>query len=220
MKNPDQVAVARGANGTSRRRRRRWLLGGTALLALGIGGPNAHLLLASQGHVFALDAAPVADCIVVPGARILPDGRPYSMLVDRLVLARDLFAAGKAKVVVLSGKGGGGLAEDEVAAMRRWLVAHGVPAEALRDDPLGLRTIDTMRRCRDEFGMRSVLVATNGFHVARSVFLARQCGLDASGVAAAEGQNYSLGTRVKNVGREVLARAFAWCEVFVGGAAG
>jgi hypothetical protein len=39
-------------------------------------------------------------------------------------------------------------------------------------------------------------------------------------VAAAEGQDYSLGTRVKNVGREVLARAFAWCEVFVGGAAG
>lgn len=219
MKNPDQAAATQGTNGTSRRRRWRWLLGAIALLALGIGGPNLHLVLACQGHVVAPEAAPFADCIVVPGARILPDGTPYSMLVDRLALARDLFAAGKAKVVVLSGKGGGGLAEDEVGAMRRWLEARGVPASALRDDPLGLRTIDTMRRCRDEFGMRSVLVATNGFHVARSVFLARQCGLDACGVAAAEGHDYSLATRVRNVGREVLARAFAWCEVFVAGRA-
>lgn len=180
---------------------------------------HMHVVGSAAAHVFAPLDVPAADCIVVPGARILPDGTPYSMLVDRLALARDLFVAGKAKVVVLSGKGGGGLAIDEVAAMRRWLQGHGVPAAALRDDPLGLRTIDTMRRCRDEYGMRSVIVATNGFHVARSVFLARQCGLDASGVAAAEGQDYSLGTRVKNVGREVLARAFAWCEVFVGGAA-
>ena len=181
---------------------------------------HMHVVGSAGAHVFSPQDVPVADCIVVPGARILPDGTPYSMLIDRLALARDLFVAGKAKVVVLSGKGGGGLAIDEVAAMRRWLQGHGVPAAALRDDPLGLRTIDTMRRCRDEYGMRSVIVATNGFHVARSVFLARQGGLEASGVAAREGQDYSLGTRVKNVGREVLARVWAWCEVFVFSAAG
>ncbi|MFN9441482.1 MAG: ElyC/SanA/YdcF family protein, partial [Planctomycetota bacterium] len=69
--------------------------------------------------VRAVADAPAGDAIVVLGARIHADGRPYSLLVDRLVTAEDLWRHGKAPRIVLSGLGGGGVGDDEVAAMRR-----------------------------------------------------------------------------------------------------
>ena len=187
-----------------------------ALLAFGM---HAQVLAAAANRVFAPESVPAADCILVPGARIHADGRPFGMLIDRLQAAQDLYVRGKAPRVVLSGLGGGQLATDEVAAMRRWLEDRGVPAAALVDDPAGLRTIDTMRRCRGELGMRSAIIVTNPFHVARCLFLARHCGLDAHGVEAPELFAYSTGTLVRNQGREVLARLWAWGEVYLLGRA-
>jgi SanA protein len=178
-------------------------------------GANLHVLVAGERFVFSAAAVAPADCLVVPGARIHADGTPYPMLGDRLEAAFDLFARGKAPRIVLSGRGGGGVAEDEVGAMRRWMLLRGVPASALVDDPLGLRTLDTMQRCATTFGMRSAIVVSNDFHVARAVFLGRQGGLDARGVAAPQLADYSTGTLWRNRGREVLARMRAWLDVFV-----
>lgn len=216
------VEVGAVSNGGTPRVRRRWVrrvLAALVVVLLAGAAMHMHVLFAANAHTFASADVPVADCIVVPGARIHDDGTPYDLLADRLAAAQQLFAAGKAKVIVLSGRGGGGLDEDEVAAMRRWLASRGVPDAAMRDDPLGLRTLDTMRNCR-ELGMRSAIVVSNPFHVARSVFLARAVGLDASGVEAPYGYAYSIGTMAKNRGREVFARVWAWLDVFVLGAAG
>lgn len=205
-----------GGRPVVRARWRRRLVVAVVLFALCLLVPHTIVVASGGRHVLALDAVPAADCIVVPGARIHADGTPYHLLIDRLELARVLYERGRAKVLVLSGRGGGGLAVDEVGAMRRWLETRGVPATAIVDDGLGLRTIDTMRRCKVEFGMRSAIVATNGFHASRCVFLARAVGLDAVAVAATEGFAYSLGTRCKNVGREVFARVWAFGEVWFG----
>jgi SanA protein len=192
--------------------------------AVGLGASTAamheHVVRSATPAIFTVGSVPRADCIVVPGARIFADGSPYPLLEDRLRTAQELFAAGKAERILLSGHGGGGAGENEVAAMRRWLAARGVPDAAMCDDPLGLRTIDTMRRCRGEFGMRSAIVVTNPFHLPRAVFLGRHFGLDVRGVEAPWGFDYSAGTMLKNGGREVLARIFAWWEVFVLDAAG
>jgi SanA protein len=186
-----------------------------AVLLAAIAGANVHVLASANPFVSSPTEVAAADCIVVPGARILADGTPFPMLADRLEAAFDLFARGKAPHIVLSGRGGGGLAVDEVGAMRRWLLARGVPAAALLDDPLGLRTLDTMRRCADTLGMRSAIVVSNDFHVGRAVFLGQHCGLDARGVAAPRLADYSTGTLWRNRGREVLARVRAWLDVFV-----
>ncbi|MBL8728852.1 MAG: YdcF family protein [Planctomycetes bacterium] len=214
MKNPEAKAPRRG-----RRRWSRRLAWAAVALVAAIVGANVHVLVAGERFVFPAAAVAPADCLVVPGARIHADGTPFPMLGDRLEAAFDLFARGKAPRIVLSGRGGGGIAVDEVAAMRRWLLARGVAAEVLLDDPAGLRTLDTMQRCRTEFGMRSAIVVSNGFHVARAVFLGRHGGLDARGVAAPQLADYSTGTLWRNRGREVLARVRAWLDVFVFGAA-
>lgn len=212
-------AVGQVATGPRRRWRRRFFAA-FLVLALLAGAMHTHVLIAANAHTFALADVPVADCIVVPGARIHDDGSPFDLLADRLAAAHELFMRGKAKCIVLSGRGGGAVDEDEVASMRRWLEARGVPPKALRDDPLGLRTLDTMRRLEEQFGMRSAIVVSNPFHVARCVFLARAVGLDAHGVEAPYRRDYSLGTMLKNRGREVFARVWAWLDVYVFGAAG
>ena len=72
-----------------------------------------------------------------------------------------------------------------------------------------------MYRARDVFGIDSAIVVSNPFHVDRAVFLGRQHGIDAVGVGAEHGLAYSAATLSKNRGREVLARVWAWLDVFV-----
>lgn len=214
------VSTAVPAAAVPARPARRWR---RRLLALGLLGlataaaMHEHVRWSAAPFVVAAAEAPAADLIVVPGARIFADGTPYDLLADRLAAACELFRLGKAPRVLLSGRGGGGLADDEVAAMRRWLEARGVPAAAIVDDPAGLRTIDTMQRCADVFGARTAIVVSNPFHVARAVFLGRRHGVLVVGVEAPYGRDYSTGTMVRNRGREVVARVWAWLDVFVFG---
>lgn len=177
---------------------------------------HEHVRWSAAPYIRSVAAAPRVDCLVVPGARIHADGTPYHLLIDRLTTAAELFALGKASRIVLSGRGDGGLGDDEVAAMRRWLIARGVPEPALVDDPLGLRTLATMQRWPRLCDARSAIVVSNPFHVERAVFLGRYQGFEVLGVAAPYGREYSRSTRWRNQGREVLARIRAWCDVYLG----
>ena len=197
------------------RRWRRRVLAVTLGLVAAATAMHEHVRGSVAGSIATAATAPLADFLIVPGARIHADGEPYSMLVDRLDAALGLYQLGKAPRILLSGRGGGGLATDEVAAMRRWLEARSVPSAALVDDSDGLRTIDTMQRAKDVFGARSAIVVSNPFHVARAVFLGRRHGLEVVGVEAPAGTTYSVATRARNEGREVLARIWAWLDVFV-----
>ena len=190
-----------------------WLL---AALSVAVWAAHRHVVSAAAPFVRGVRAAPPAACILVPGARIHADGTPFAMLTDRLEVALTLFRDGKAPEIVVSGRGGGGLALDEVGAMRRWLEARGVPPDAIRDDPRGLRTIDSIRNCRRALGMESAIVASNAFHVPRMVFLARHLELEAYGVAAPPLSSYSAAVLWRNRAREVLARVRACADVYLG----
>ena len=197
------------------RRRRRIALAVAVTLAALVWGADRHVAGAAEPWIVASEAAPQAMCILVPGARVYDDGSPCSMLVDRLAAAAALHAAGAAPFVVVSGRGGGSPGEDEVGAMRRWLLARGVPAEQVLDDPMGLRTIDSLRNCRDALGMSSALVVSNDFHVPRMVFLGRSFGIEVHGVEAPALVDYSTSVRWRNRGREVLARLRACVDVYL-----
>lgn len=181
-----------------------------------------HLHIAASVAARLVAAAQVQPCdaLIVPGARIYENGEPYDVLRDRLDAALALWRSGAAPRIVLSGRGGGGLALDEVAAMQRYLEAQGVPTAALVLDPLGLRTLDTMDRAAKVYGVRTVIVVTNEFHLPRAVFLAQHCGLSAMGVAAPERVPLAPATRLRNAVREPLARVAAWLDVFVLGTRG
>ena len=96
-----------------------------------------------------------------------------------------------------------------------YLLARGVPATAMQLDPWGMRTLDSMVRAHDTFGLTRALVVSNGFHVPRAVFLGRAHGLDVTGVIAPERRTYSRETMWRNQAREVAARVWAWVDVYV-----
>ena len=97
--------------------------------------------------------------------------------------------------------------------MQKDLMALGVPAEFITLDYAGFRTLDSVVRAKEVFGLDKVLVVSQGFHAARAIFLARQFGIDAKGFAAEDPPRSGF-LRVRT--REVLARAAAILDVLTG----
>ncbi|MEL7975602.1 YdcF family protein [Isoptericola sp. F-RaC21] len=154
-------------------------------LALAVLGPVAWVQLVGHRRVrpSPTDVEP-ADAILVLGAGIRPDGTPSPYLRRRLDAAAELYHAGVADRVVLSGDGlprRDGTPYDEPAAMRRWILGRGVPDEALTLDREGLDTTASARRTA-RLGARTAVVVTQDYHLRRALFSSVRAGLDAQGV--------------------------------------
>ncbi|MEM9188146.1 MAG: ElyC/SanA/YdcF family protein [Myxococcota bacterium] len=157
-----------------------------------------------------LEEVPARRVAIVPGARVYEDGSPSTVLEDRLQGALALYRQGTVSRILVSGdhRDDG---YDEVNAMHRWLRARGVPEEAVFMDHAGLRTLDTMVRAHRVFLVEDAVICTNEFHLDRSVFLARQAGIDAVGYVV-DRQVYA--THRKNALREFVARSGAFADTY------
>ena len=122
-----------------------------------------------------------ADCILVLGAGLKPDGSPSDMLRDRLAFACDLWEEGVSDTVLVSGDRASE-SYDEVTAMKNYLLVHGVPEEAILEDPKGYSTSESLKRAKDVFGYENVVVVTQRYHLYRALYIAQKTGLDAKGV--------------------------------------
>lgn len=158
-----------------------------------------------------VQAVPRQPWAIVLGATVRDDGTPSVVLADRLDVAAALLRAGRVERVLLSGNDGT-TPHGEVAVMRAYLVAAGVPHAQLADDPAGLRTLDTLRNARDHFGIAVAAICTQRFHLPRALWLARAVGIDAIGVAA---DRHAYAHATKDGIREHFARTRAWLDVAV-----
>ncbi len=68
--------------------------------------------------------------------------------------------------------------------MRESLIAAGVPARKIYCDFAGLRTLDSVLRAREIFGLTEFTVISQKFHNERAIFIAKRHGLDAIGFNA------------------------------------
>lgn len=161
-------------------------------------------------HV-ALSTLPQRAAAIVPGASVFSDGTPSAALEDRLRAALAVYESGRVTQILASGVDEG-RGYDEVGAMSRWLREAGVPAAAIVEDRGGVRTFDTMERARRVFGIDSAIVCTQGFHLARAVFLARHAGVDAVGFRA-DGRVYH--DAMKDEVREFFARIKAFLDTYI-----
>jgi vancomycin permeability regulator SanA len=132
--------------------------------------------------------------------------QPTRQLEGRLDAARGLFVDGKVRRLLVSGGG------DETASMRRWLLAHGVPAEAIVTDDASSRTFDSIKRAHQVFGLRDPVIVTSDYHLPRALWLAGAVGMDARGVPASTA-HFGRVTRGLLGLREVLARNRAILDV-------
>lgn len=176
---------------------------------------DVHVVESVDGFVCGIQDAPARSVIVVLGASVRRDGSPSPMLADRLGAAARLWLDGKAPRILVSGDRDLAAEYDEIEPMRQTLVELGVDPGAILEDPRGFRTLDSMVRVHEVFGFDDALVVTNEFHVPRAVYIGRHFGLDVVGVAADRGVERPASSRVRNVGREVLARVVAWVDCHV-----
>jgi vancomycin permeability regulator SanA len=172
------------------------------MLILIVFGANGWLRMRSAGHRFTVSAVPWAPVVIVPGAKVAPDEQPMTYLRGRLDIAIELLAAHKADEILISGDAAG-RSGDEIASMRRYLLAHGIDPAVIRCDDAGLTTRATCERARDLFGIDRAIIVTQPQHAPRAIALCRGAGIDADGVDA-----YCECTRktlVRNTVREWLA---------------
>jgi SanA protein len=183
-----------------------------ALAVLTLGALNVFVWKSGSARVTTLDEAPSADAIVVLGAGLFPSGAPSHVLHDRLDTALQLYRAGRAPRILVTGDHGRAT-YDEPRAMREWLEARGVPAHAIFMDHAGFDTYSSMARARRVFLVRRPIVVTQGFHLPRALYLAQAAGMQAAGVPS-DARVYS-GIAMMHA-REVLSRPKAWLDVLVG----
>jgi SanA protein len=157
------------------------------------------------------DAIPERFVAIVPGARVSPGGQPSQSLEDRLQAALELYRSGRVKKLLVSGDHHAP-EYDEVNAMQRWLRERGVPDADVFLDHAGIRTLDTMVRASRVFQVRDAIVCTQRYHLPRAVFLAREAGIDAIGVAA---DRHEYVKARLDAAREFAARIRAFLDVYL-----
>jgi uncharacterized SAM-binding protein YcdF (DUF218 family) len=128
------------------------------------------------------DRAQPSQAIVVLGAAQY-DGRPSPVLEARLDHAVDLWEAGIAPVIVVTGGRAEGDRFTEATAGATYLHGRGVPDEAILRETTGRSTWESMaataRFLRDQ-GITDVVLVTDPFHSERAAAVADELGLDAT----------------------------------------
>jgi len=156
---------------------------------------------------------PYVDVAVVLGAApIGPEGGPNRYFEYRLDAAAALWLAGKVKYLLVSGDNSRP-DYDEPSAMRAGLISRGVPASAIYRDFAGVRNGDSMLRAKSVFGLQRLIVVSQGFHAARAIFLARDEGIEAWGLAARDvDRAYSVFTELRRYPSAVRAYLDVWLD--------
>ena len=180
-------------------------LGAAGILGLLIiFGVSAYVVVSTSGRIKTLDevSGERYDCILVLGAGVWEGNKPSPMLEDRLLKSIQLYQAGIAPKIIMSGDHGTE-SYDEVNVMKKYAIDHGVPSEDIFMDHAGFSTYDSVYRAIHIFEVKKVLVVTQEYHLYRALYIAKQLDLSADGVAA-EKIAYS-NQWIRDL-REVLAR--------------
>ena len=146
------------------------------------------------------------DCIIVLGCQVRDDGTLSHMLRDRLMRGLEVYHAGAAPKLLMSGDHGR-KEYDEVNAMKQYAIENSVPSEHVFMDHAGFSTYETVYRAKEIFEADKVIIITQEYHLYRALYIADKLGLEAYGVSA--DLNKYAGQSMRDF-REVLARCKDW----------
>lgn len=173
-------------------------------------GGSVYVVWSARAEILSQEEAPPAnlDCILVLGCGVHADGTPTPMLRSRMTRAVELYQAGWADKLLLSGDNSRA-DYNEVATMKTLALEGGVPEEDIVLDHAGFSTYDSLYRARDVFLAERIVIITQEYHLSRALCLADALGLEAWGVAAAPRNDAG---QIMRDAREILARdkAILW----------
>ena len=198
-----------------------WLKANRVSLAIGLGlAALASVTLvacadracarAANGRVFrSVDKMPAREVGLVLGtSKETRHGKPNLHFNQRIEAATALYRAGKIHHLLVSGDNHVS-SYDEPDDMRAALIAAGVPASAITCDYAGFRTLDSVVRAKEIFGLSQCTIISEEFHCPRALWIAQRRGLDAIAFAAPDVGLKSWSLRANL--REQFARS--WCAV-------
>jgi len=182
-----------------------------ALLLAGLS--RLVMVMSAKDKTFDVASVPPAQVALVPGAGITADDRPTLALRDRIDEAIELYRAGKVQKILMSGDNSS-IYYNEPGAMTNYAIEQGIPESDIVQDYAGRRTYDTCYRAKEIFGLESVIVTTQQYHLSRMVFLCDQLGLNTSGVPVKQSEYLLNRYMMWNV-REVLATVAAYIDIYI-----
>ena len=148
------------------------------------------------------------DVAIILGNAVYPDGSLSPWLKGRVDAALDLYRQGKVKKIFASG----GIGMDKIEngypegdAMKKYLVAHGVPGNDVIADNYGRNTYLTAKdfiAWNRQYHYTSAVVVSQFYHITRSKYILRKLGF--KNVGNASSRTYSFGD-VEGTLREVPA---------------
>jgi len=154
--------------------------GAAVLVGTALVGGYATIRIWAQGD---RDEARPADAIVVLGAAQY-DGRPSQVYEARLSHAVDLFQAGVAPILVLTGGKAPGDRTTEADAGRVYALDHGVPESAILTEEEGRTTLQSLERVAVIFEahrLTSAVFVSDRTHMLRVLRIATDQGIEAWG---------------------------------------
>ena len=156
-------------------------------------------------------AAPDLDYVVVLGAQVL-DGKPGRTFSRRLDAAYGYLAKNPHSRCIVCGAQGQNESRSEALAGRDYLAARGLDCERILLEDHSFNTVQNLRNAAELVDIQhdKVGIATNDYHVARSLAIARKAGFaHASGIAVKSYARFPL----NNIVRE----SFAWAKDILAG---
>ncbi|TRX58792.1 hypothetical protein FNH22_13025 [Fulvivirga sp. M361] len=127
--------------------------------------------------------------------KFLSDGKSENVyFTNRITAVVELYKAGLISRILISGDNSK-KDYNEPQDMMRSLVAQGVPAKLIKLDFAGFRTLDSIVRSKGLFGLKRLLVVSQGFHLQRALFLSWYFGVDAVGYEAKGSMNFTMFVR-------------------------
>jgi SanA protein len=120
---------------------------------------------------------------VVFGASVYGSGGLSPVLEDRVNTAIDIYRARKVDRILVSGDNRH-RSYNEPKAMQEYLISHAVAPRDVVVDSGGRSTYETCLRAKEVFGLKRVVLVSQGFHLPRALYIANQLGLDAVGMAS------------------------------------
>jgi len=179
---------------------------------LGAVGINGWMILSTRDKILSSDlsAAQGADCVLVLGAGVRPDGSPSDMLADRVSVGIEIYNQIGGRLLMSGDHGRKNY--DEVGCMLSLALAEGVEADHIFLDHAGFSTYESLYRAKEIFGAQKIVIVSQQYHLYRALYIAEALGIDAVGVAA-NPRTYA-GQSMRDL-REMVARVKDFAMVWV-----
>lgn len=170
---------------------------------------NYRILRYDTNIVNSIESVPTSTMVLVFGGGMKNATEMSDMQTDRVAVAIAGYQKGKFKKIMFTGDDGA-FHDDEISAMKKYALEHGVRSDDILTDPHGYRTYESCYREAQIYGVTSTVAISQSFHLPRIRYLCEHFGIKVIGLSADVRDYHSLWVTYI---RESLARTKAWFDI-------